>query len=361
MYLVKYLKEKINMLNIIELKRFIQENPEELHAILDSERSAILNAPELKILHGKYLTDFWKDRPNKQLTYAIIFEETHISQLHFDNIKNNLGLTITETLKTKRVIRVDNSFEEIESFEFEITHDYLISESNKKNVVLFFGEEGIDVVVRGKIFPRINVFYDEADRIQFFKKYHISNLQACLKEYENYIKEPGVNEAFFASKKLVNKIKPFDPPNNTLHNKPEKILRDNLLSFLNRNTQHTFSKENELNNHRELDLYTEVEGKKYLIEVKWLGQSINDDETALTQKVTDVSAREGVTQALEYIKHLFEEMNFNIHCGYLCVFDAREVKNPVNYQGFDFITVDLLPYFTKHFIKFDEIALSRNP
>lgn len=349
------------MFDINELKKFIKENPEELQAILDSERSSILNAPELKILHGKYLTDFWKERPNKQLTYAFIFEETHIADLHFDNIKNNLGSTITETLKTHRVIRVDNSFTVLESFESEINHEFLIDESNKKNVVLFFGEEGIDVVVRGKIFPRINIFYDEADRIQFLKKHHISNLQVCLKEYEIYIKEPGVNEAFFASKKLVIQIKPINPPNNTLHNKPEKILRDNLISYLNRNTQHTFSKENELNNQRELDLYTEVEGKKYLIEVKWLGQSINDSETDLTQKVTDVSARDGVTQTLEYIKHLFEEMNFNVHCGYLCVFDAREVRNPVNYQGFGFVTADLLPYFKKHFMKLDEIALSRNP
>lgn len=349
------------MLDINELKKFIKENPEELQAILDSERSSILNAPELKILHGKYLTDFWKERPNKQLTYAFIFEETQIAELHFDNIKNNLGIAITETLKTHRVIRVDNSFTVLESFELEITHDFLIGESNKKNVVLFFGEEGIDVVVRGKIFPRINIFYDEADRIQFLKKHHISNLQTCLKEYEIYIKEPGINEAFFASKNLIVKIKPVNPPNNTLHNKPEKILRDNLISYLNRNTQHTFSKENELNNQRELDLYTEVEGKKYLIEVKWLGQSVNDNETDLTQKITDVSAREGVTQTLEYIKHLFEEMNYNIHCGYLCVFDAREVKNPVNYQGFGFVTADLSPYFKKHFIKLDEIALSRNP
>jgi hypothetical protein len=349
------------MLDINELKKFIKENPEELQAILDSERLSILNAPELKILHGKYLTDFWKERPNKKLTYAFIFEETEIAKLLFDDIKNNLDLAITETLKTQRVIWVDNSFRVLLSAELEITHDFLIGESNKKNVVLFFGEEGIDVIVRGKMFPRINIFYDEADRIQFLKKHHISNLQACLKEYEIYIKEPGVNEAFFASRNLIVKIIPVNPPNNTLHNRPEKILRDNLISFLNRNTQHTFSKENELNNQRELDLYTEVEGKKYLIEVKWLGQSVNDNETALTQKVTDYSAKEGVIQTLEYIKHLFEEMNYNIHCGFLCVFDAREIKNPVNYREFSFVTDDLSPYFKKHFIKLDEIALSRNP
>ncbi len=349
------------MFDFNELKKYLKDNPEELLAILDSERLSVLNAPEVKLLHSKYLIDFWKERPNKQITYVLFFSEVLISDLDFDNIKNNLSGIITETLKLNRSIQVDKDFGVVASSAEEIKHDFLINLSNKNNVVFFFGEEGIDVVVRGKIFPRINVFYDEADRVQFLKKHHISNLQACLKEYEIYIKEPGVNEAFFASKNLVLKIKPVNPPNNTLHNKPEKILRDNLISFLNRNTQHTFSKENELNNQRELDLYTEVEGKKYLIEVKWLGQSVNDSETDLTQKVTDVSARDGVTQTLEYIKHLFEEMNFNIHCGFLCVFDARENKNPIKYQNFGFVTPDLLPYLKKHFIKLDEIALSRNP
>jgi hypothetical protein len=129
---------------------------------------------------------------------------------------------------------------------------------------------------------------------------------------------------------------------------------------LNRNTQHTFSKENELNDKRELDMFTEVDGKKFLIEVKWLGQSINDDETDLAQKVTDVSARDGVTQTLEYIQHLFEKMRYNLHCGYLCVFDAREIKKPVNYKGFKFVSEELLPYYEKHFIKLNEIALTRN-
>jgi hypothetical protein len=349
------------MLDINELKKFIRENPEELQAIVDSERLSIFNTYEIKILLGKYLTDFWRVRPNKQLTFVLSFEESFLTTLNFEFIKTNLNSLITETLKTYRSIQVDNNFNVLSTSEININHEFIVEHSNKKNVVFFFGERGIDVVVRGKIFPRINIFYDEADRIQYLKKYHISNLQACLKDYEVYIKEPGINVAFFASNTLVAKIQPVNPPKNTLLNKPEKILRDNLLSFLNRNTQHTFSKENELNNKRELDLYTEVEGRKYLIEVKWLGQSINDNDTNLTKKVTDYSAREGVTQTLEYIKHLFEEMNYNLHCGYLCVFDAREVNSPINYQKFDFISDDLLPYFKKHFTKLDEIVLSRNP
>jgi hypothetical protein len=342
-----------------DLKKFIKEKPEELEAILDTTRASILSTPELKILHAKHLTNFWKDRINKDLTYLFIINEKSINSLVLDAIAHNLPTVITEELKTNRILHLNEKFEIQNASPSEIKENFILSESEKGNIVFIFGKIGIDIAVRGRIFPKINVFYDEADRIKYAEKYHISELQECLKEYEVYIKEPGVNEAFFASKNLIAKIVPFNPPNNVLVNKPENRLRNNLMSFLNRNTQHSFSKENELNNKRELDLYTEVDGKKYLIEVKWLGQSVNDDETALSQKVTDLSARDGVIQTLEYIKHLYEEMNFNIHCGYLCVFDARDNKKPVNYQEFTFVAGNLLPYFKSHFKILDEISLDR--
>lgn len=348
------------MIDFKEVKKYITENYEEVSAALESERLSIAHAPEIKILHSKFLNEFWNERPNKLLTYVIFFQEEIIPELDFYSIKAHLYNEVTEALKTHKIIEVDNGFNvKLKSAE-AINKELVIALSGKRNVAFFFGEEGIEIAVRGKLIDNINFFYNESDRLQFLKKYHISNLQECLKDYEVFIKEPGINEAFFASNMLVARIKPENTPKNTLNNKPENILRNNLLTYLNRNTQHLFSKENELNNRRELDLYTEVEGKVYLIEVKWLGQAVNDDETGFTHNVTDYAARNGVTQTLEYIKQLFEEMNFNLHCGYLCVFDAREEKNPINYQDFDFVTTDLMPYYKKHFIKLDEICLNRN-
>ncbi|SEP06546.1 hypothetical protein [Flavobacterium sp. fv08] len=342
-----------------DLKNFVVNNHIEVSAIMEAERLKINNAAEIKILHAKFLTNFWKDRPNKSISYVIYFKEDCIQTLNFGKISENLAL-VTEALKTNNILAVNSDFEIIEKCFQNITESFLLDYSNNQHVVFFFGEEGIDTVIRGKIIDKINIFYNESDRLQYLKKYHISKLQECIKEYEIFVREPGNNDAFFASMSLIKQLKAENPPKNTLKNKPEKILRDNLLSFLNRNTQHTFSKENELNNMRELDLYAEVEGKKYLIEVKWLGQSINDDDTAFTQKMTDIAARKGVTQTLEYIQELIENMRYNVHCGYLCVFDVREDKRAVNYDGYNFIPDQLKPYYTNHFIKLDEISLDRN-
>jgi len=343
-----------------DLKQFIETNNAELLAILDSVRLSIINQSGVKILHSKYLSVLWEERPNKKLTFVLYFDESHIPNLNFDAIKINLASQIVNRLKTHRIIQVDNEFSIVSSVADNINHDSLIAVSRNRNVVFFFGEEGIDGIVRGEIFPRINVFYDETDRLKYSKNFHISELQECLKEYEKFINTPGVNEAFFASKKLISRLHPTNPPMNTLINKPENTLRNNLLLYLNKFTQHDFSKENELNNKRELDLYAEVDCKKYLIEVKWLGQTINDAETGFTQNTTDVDARKGVTQTLQYIQHLIENMSYNVHCGYLCVFDARDMKKPVNYNDFTFVEPELKPYFDHHFTKLDEISLDRN-
>lgn len=345
------------MLDFTKVSDYIKENFEEAITIIEAERLTIVNNARLKFLHHKFLFEFWKERPIKQNTFVIFFHEDAIANLDFPHIKNNLENSITGILKTYKYIEVDANFNIISKNADKITEELNIKLSNSRKVVFFFGFEGIEIAVRGKIIEKVNFFYDESDRAKYLKKHHIEDLNICIKEYEKSIMDPGNNKMFFASKGVVSKIQPLNPPKNILHNKPEKLLRDNLIAYLNHNTQHTFTKEIELNNQRELDLYTEVDGRKYLIEVKWLGQSINDDETGFSQKITDFSAREGVTQTLEYIKHLFEDMTYTVHCGYLCVFDVRENKTIINYNSFNFIRQDLQPYYHKHFCLLDPISL----
>lgn len=342
-----------------QFKEQFRENSEEIQAFLDAEKQSILQSHKLKILHSVHLVKFWESRPNRKLTFAIFFKTDDIDELDFEKINEALSKEIPDALKHSQIIELSTEFAILNSLKEEPDDAMLAKLSKKGNVVFYFGEEGIDVAIMGEVFDRINIFYDEKTRMKFKKKYHINDLSNCLKEYERNIREPGVNQIFFASKKLVEQFKPINPPKNTLHNKPESLLRDSLISFLNQNTQHHFSREVELNNKRELDLYTEVDTKKYLIEVKWLGQSINDDETGFNQAVSDGSARKGITQTLEYIKHLIEDMNYNLHVGYLCVFDARETVNPINYNGFNFIADELEPYYKNHFVKLNEVRLMR--
>lgn len=347
------------MTDLTDVKKFIENNRSEVNAILESERLEIVNNPKLKILQNQYLFDFWHARPNKKFIFIIFFQEKLVDKLDYDSIANSLSNEITESLKCFNVLHVDENFRVIEKFSQKIEEKKILELSNNSSVAYVFGEEGIEIGVRGFIFNKSNLFYNEIDREKYLRKYHISELQNCLLEYEKTLTNPGLNSLFFSSRATVERIEADCKYRNILVNKPEKYFRDNLLLFLNEHTQHKFIKENELPSREELDLYTEADGKNYLIEIKWLGRSINDDETGFSQPLTDYHAREGVVQALNYIKELIEKMNFTLHCGFLCVFDARDIKKDINYRDFKFIEdkPDLVPYYLNHFIKLREISI----
>ena len=114
--------------------------------------------------------------------------------------------------------------------------------------------------------------------------------------------------------------------------------------------KYTFTTEPELGqSKRELDIYFDVSGELYFIEVKWLGVSINDQGTGLSTNYTDARAREGVTQTLEYIEELMNTSEKSLRHGYLAVFDARDNKADIDFQNYRFVRKELeryLPYFS---------------
>jgi len=342
------------------LKKFLKENKKNIIDLYESEAQTISTSPELKYLENNFLFPFWEERKNKGLYFIINLPEDFLKDLEFEEIRTALKTDLAEALKQNNVVYVNNRFQVTNTKSEKITND-LIEQSSKNEdlIVILFSPDGIDFGIRGKIVKNLNVFYNEQDRAKHKELYDIGRLQECLKEYERVISQPGNNEAFFESPRTLKNLP--DRPVNLLRNSPEKIMRDNLLAFLNLHTRHTFTKEIELGTERELDLYTEAEGKQYLIEVKWMGKSINSDRNGVsTTNYTDGNMRNGVIQTLEYIQEVIDAMNFSLQCGYLCIFDARDEKETIDYQDFKFVEErpELVPFFQQHFKKLDDINLN---
>jgi hypothetical protein len=235
----------------------------------------------------------------------------------------------------------------------------MVKISENSNVVFFFGDSGIDNFIRGVPKVKVNLFYTEEDQQKYSERYHMSSIKDFFKFYQKEIlRNPAAYGLFFAEKSVLNRINPEYIDKNILKNKPEKYFRDHLQLHLNTHTQHNFQKELELPvSKRKIDLYTEVDGKTYLFEIKWLGQSIANDGTKLSRPVTDSSAIDGVTQTLEYIEEMIENMGLNLKCGYLLVFDARLDKKPVDYQNYDFVPGNYRGYFESNFEKLTELKI----
>jgi len=145
---------------------------------------------------------------------------------------------------------------------------------------------------------------------RYTEKYTIEQLEQVLEVYNNqYISKQDEYSRFFETKANINKLENKNDYY-ILKNSPEKFMRDNLRSYLNERMQARFQIEIELPvSKNKLDLYTEVNGGFYFIEIKWLGKSISSDGTSISSNYTDSRARKGVIQTLEYIKELKNNTN----------------------------------------------------
>ncbi|MCK0069408.1 hypothetical protein [Kordiimonas laminariae] len=346
------------MSELDDVKKLFKAHKDDFALLADTERNEIANSFPLKKLVNIALPAFWGARVNQGTHFAFFLAEDELDKLALTEATTALDTCISESLKTHNCIYLAPDFSIVASKHLNLTRTLLESLSESGQIAIFFGETGIDIVVKGKFITNHNFFYNELDRAKYKRNFSMDQLPECLKEYERYINQPGVNEAFFCDRSLKKTLS--DCPKNLLKYQAEKTLRDNLLEFLNLNTQYTFLKEAELNNQRELDLYTEADGKHYILEVKWMGRSIKSDNSGVSStNYTNATIRNGVIQTLEYIREVIKEMNHNLHCGLLCVFDVRDEKTEIDYDDFKFLDEqkDLKPYYDQHFKALNKINL----
>ncbi|KMY33746.1 hypothetical protein ACZ11_01305 [Lysinibacillus xylanilyticus] len=316
--------------------------------ILRQAKSTVINHPKFKILSSNYLEKYWMNRVNKKNLFTIYIKESCLDKLDFKKIKSNLDTVIQNTLHTSNFLEVNENFEVLlsENHFFKDTQEakgYLKSKSEEGYCVFFFGPVGVDAFVKGESVTDLNFFYSNEDVERFYEKGDISSIKDVLRSYQNHcLRKQFEYSRFFVDKGTIDKL---GFGNNTLVNKPEKFMRDHLRNFLAERIRHTFRIEMELEaTKRELDIYTEAEGESYFFEIKWLGKSINQERDKISVNYADARAREGVKQTLEYIEELVEVMGANVRAGYLVIFDAREEKKEIDFQGFSNVDDNLKEY-----------------
>jgi hypothetical protein len=327
---------------------FIDMIMENAGDLIKRVRSKVLNNPKFKILKSNHLEKYWLKRVNKKSLFTIYIEESLLDDLDFKKIDSNLYSTIQKVIHTSNYIEVNEAFDILssETVNFRSSHKVkrlLKDKSQEGYCMFFFGKQGLDVFVKGESITDLNLFYSNEDVERFYEKGDISQIKEVLNSYQNgCLRKQFEYSRFFVDKGTIDK---YGFKNNTLLNKPEKFMRDHLRNFLAERMRHTFKIEIELEaSKRELDIYTEVDGEFYFFEIKWLGQSVNQNRDRISVTYTDSRARSGVKQTLEYIEELVEVMGVNVKSGYLVIFDAREDKQEIDYQGYTFLDAKLMQY-----------------
>jgi len=335
---------------------------EEVSQIIESSKDKTENNRNYKMLFQGVFQKFWYERINKNVYFCIYLKADLINDMQFEDLNANMNI-ISQTIGTSNFIQIDNSGN-------IINHDYkdYRTDEMKKELcrlsleclVFFFGEQGITRYINGRSIEDNNIFYSREDRMKYYEKKDISKLDEVIREYADKVVSQQVHYMyFFADNSSLRQINPTFVSRNILKNKPEHFMRDHLTEYLKKSMRYTFSNEPELGqSKRELDIYFDVKGELYFIEIKWLGISINDMGTGLSKPYTDYRAREGVTQSLKYIKELINTTETSLRCGCLAIFDARDEKEKIDFQGYKFVNNELKQYM-QYFKLLDIIPLQK--
>lgn len=110
--------------------------------------------------------------------------------------------------------------------------------------------------------------------------------------------------------------------------KPEyrlrKALANHLTSFLRHDEIDVREEQNVDESHPvDIKLVWRMENRSAIIEVKWLGKSMDNATRSVTQKFTDVRARTGAKQLAEYLESHRQQAAKEDTRGYLVIFDCR--------------------------------------
>lgn len=326
---------------------------EQVSEIVDISKLDVESNPKYTLLYRRDLKNYWDSRIDKSNTFSLYVLGSDVENMDFTKLKENINewdavIAVNNFLQINNEGRIINQAF-IDGGSSQIKEE-LVNKS-KSFYVFFFGEEGITRYVNGVPYEDKNIFYSQEDRIKYKKKKDISQLYEVIQTYSNsYVSQQVNYMCFFADNPTLKQLPDGDKlvKRNILKNKPEHFMRDQLRQYLTDNMQYTFLIEPELGqSKRELDIYFEVKGSWYFIEIKWLGTSINDSGTGLSQTYSNARAREGVTQSLEYIEELTNTQEIVLRYGYLAIFDARDKKSELDFDNYSFVRPELNPYLSQ--------------
>lgn len=300
----------------------------------------------------------------------ILINETEILNGTLNDIGDFNDLFANADFAYNHIISLDRKINIISKERAELPKDsnearnYFSGISKKGDVVFLLIKNKVNYFIKG-IDKSESPFFSLADVNKYNEKKDISEINDVLKQYRENLKDRKNYCKFFIElshlKSLHKDLNSTDEEKkfisdhkHLLRNRPEDTFREDLRQFLSFNLKVSQVKEFLLENMRRLDIYLYDEyGEIYLIEVKWVGQSIHPTGKKLgTSYNSKDIAPNAFIQTLDYLEEL-DNKGENILRAYLVIFDAR--KDIFEDTGNDFKSSVLTPTQTKHFRKFEKI------
>lgn len=300
---------------------------------------------------------------------VIYISEEDIAKVEFDKIGDFNDLFGSDDFALNQKITIDSTLKVVNSERCRIADDSgevrrELAESSKSGLVIFLLlQDKINYLIGG-VDKTESPFFSLYDMKKYNEKKEINQISEVFTAYQEALKERKNYSKFFIELSHLKSLridlasiedeKTFIINNkHLLRNKPEDSFRDDLREFLTFNLRVSEVREYLLENMRRLDIYLYDEyGEIYLIEVKWVGESVHQGgkKIGTSYDSTDINPKAFI-QALDYLEEL-DNKGQNIVRAYLLVFDGR--NDDLGDTGLDFDESILSEVQKKHFRKFNK-------
>ena len=232
----------------------------------------------------------------------------------------------------------------------KIKEDNVCTHSRKTLVVNFLDEDGYVELLLGKV--NVASLSNSVLVYQWTQKDQLSDKFVMKGEIVPYSLEPCTNGLSYFARKTYKSLEDaliyyrdnmaFDAKGKALNdalrhnrlffkNAPEALLQEALCEYLmsTLRDQATVKREETVDESHPVDLRITFRSTNHmaLIEIKWLGRSINESETGFTSNHNVKRASEGAKQLADYIDSNTESFPANATAGYLVVYDLRRKNN----------------------------------
>lgn len=290
----------------------------------------------------------WENYKKHNIQMCIIVNDDNVGNDTLDTKIDNydFGLDIREILRNGKetllyIIDINGVILDKVFKDKCIPYNSLARFGKKTNKVTFYmGINGVDVLINGVPLQTDNHFdsYKDVIGIRF-----LSSIKDYNKLLNNFfhtrVQYDPMNNYFLNKNDTPKEWHQLIQDNpKLLKVKPEERFQKNLEQFLKDYCTDRVIDEVRNRYGERYDIWVSTnEDKIYVIEIKWLGKSITISGNIFDAYNNSERAVDGAKQLIDYVDNADVYMRqfgeFNIHCGILVVFDAREEMLDLNFPS----------------------------
>ncbi len=341
-----------------EVDKIFEHSPSILLEKLLGENSKIMALDVIKLFVS--LQEKWQYYKKHNIQFSIIIDEDKKGNKEEKIYSYNFGNDIREILNTALykaiiyVIDIDGNIINKQFKQQSVTFEKTCTASFETNSVGFFlGINGIDAIIRGKVYKAEN-HLDSYNDMMYSTLLSITEYRKLLNKFiDNEVMYDPLSRYFASKNTLQTKLHYLlDKHHKLLHSKPEKSFQNDLEFFLKQNCIDEVLTEVHNKSNDRYDIWVSTsDNLLYVFEIKWLGKSITPDGGIFSAYNDCERAISGAYQLKNYVddaeKYSYILADTKIHCGVLVIFDCRdEMSDPIYPEEFEkYYQIDLKQHF----------------